>query len=279
MITLSSRWAKPLMKKGNIRFSPDLGLSFSYATSDGNLILFPDGQTIPHSAIKQITEDKRHVYGIRDNQIFKLAISSGGKMYKLTPSDGAPTFEISGIRMHPIKGVTPESMVKRVITKLKVSKRDNVLDICTGLGYMAQESAKHGADVTTIEIDKNVIELSKFNPWSKDFWEFAEKGKIRLIIGDAFKVVDGVGKNYSVIVHDPPRFALAGELYSLEFYKKIFNAGKPGCRLYHYTGSPGERFRKKSVVKGVVERLRTAGWRRVNWFPDIQGVLAVKPRH
>ncbi len=276
MILLSSKWAKPLLHNGNVRFSPDLGLSFATANvSDGKAIL-PDGQVLNLKDIRKIVRDNRHVYCIRDNQIFKLVISAGKNTYKLTPSDGAPTFEINGVRMHPIKDTTPDKMVKKVMNAVRVKSRDTVLDICTGLGYTAQEAARRCAYVTTIEKDENVLELSRLNPWSKEFWKFVKSKKIKILIGDAFDVVKELKGKYNVIIHDPPRFSLAGELYSLEFYENLWRLGRRGARLYHYTGSPGERFRKKSVVKGVMERLRTAGWKRVRWVPSIQGVLAVK---
>ena len=43
------------------------------------------------------------------------------------------------------------------------------------------------------------------------------------------------------ILHDPPRFGIAGELYSQGFYyEQLARILKRRGRLFHYTGSPNQ---------------------------------------
>ncbi len=73
----------------------------------------------------------------------------------------------------------------------------------------------------------------------------------------------------------PPRFALAGELYSLTFYRELFRVLRRGGVLFHYVGAPGSKYRGKDLQKGVMERLKEAGFEemRVN---EALGVRAWK---
>ncbi len=280
MILLTAWEARKLLSgRGIVRFSPDLGISWDTANVNDK-VEFSTGETLDLDTLKRISRDETTIYFIRDNQVFKAAIVDSGKVYKLVPvKNGAPTHEINGIRMHRVKDTTPDRSVKRIFNFIPISKWDKVLDICTGLGYTAQEAARRGAEVTTIELDENVLELSRINPWSRDFWKFVDLRRIRIILGDAYQVIGDLPDNeFTRIIHDPPRFALAGELYSLDFYRQLYRVSKPDAILFHYTGNPGEKFRRKSVTKGVIERLREAGWIDVKRVLEIQGVIARKPR-
>ena len=280
MIWLTSWTAKHLLTgRGKVKFSPDLGISTDTATVNEDSVTFSDGTVISKQSLVKISKDNSHVYFIKGGEIFKSVIVENGKVYKLTPvKNGAPTHEINGIRMHRMKDTTPDKAVKSIFKYFHVGPGDYILDICTGLGYTAQEAARRGARVLTIEIDENVVELSKVNPWSRDFWKYKDEGKIELIIGDAKDVIREIPpEKFTGIIHDPPRFAMAGELYSLEFYRELYRVAKKGARLFHYTGNPGERFRRKSVSKGVIERLRKAGWTNLKRVEEIQGVLGIKP--
>jgi len=150
---------------------------------------------------------------------------------------------------------------------------DKVLDVCTGLGYSAIAAAEKGARVTTIEADENVLELAKQNSSSKKLFE---NKSIKIIVGDALeKITEFDDGEFNEILHDPPRFSFAGELYSLAFYRELFRVLKRGGKLYHYTGTPGEK-RGKGIRQGVARRLAEAGFKKIAWNEESLGFTAVK---
>ncbi len=199
------------------------------------------------------------------------------KYYKLEPIENtAPTIEIDGIRMHRTKHMTPlEDARKKVETIAAISDED-VLDICTGLGYTAIASYRKDSRVTTIEKDHNVIEIAKYNPYSSDLFEGIEQGEIKLIIEDASSTVKSLkNESFDAILHDPPRFSHAGELYSGEFYIDLFRILRKKGRLLHYVGKPGSKYRGKDFAKGVQNRLTEVGFKTERVL-DGESILAYK---
>jgi len=181
----------------------------------------------------------------------------------------APTVEIDGIHMHNIVGTDPLSDARRKVELVGVRRGSRVLDVCTGLGYTASQSLLRGASVLTIEKDENVLWIAEHNPFS------ALLEKAELILGDAFEVLDRLeGEGFDYVIHDPPTLALAGELYSLEFYLKLYRVMRKGSRLFHYTGAPGKH-RGLSIAKGVAQRLRRAGF-TVERIIEGYGIIAVR---
>jgi len=190
------------------------------------------------------------------------------------PSGGAPTIEISGIRMHRTKDVTPWPDTESKLAAVR-PLIGSVLDCTTGLGYTAILAGRTASHVTTIERDPNVLAIARENPWSAEL--FANR-RIEQRIGDAFEVVPTLpGAHFDRVVHDPPTLALAGELYSLEFYRELFRVTRPGGRLFHYTGAPGSRNRGRDLPASVGQRLREAGFASVRPRPEALGVVASKP--
>jgi predicted methyltransferase len=179
------------------------------------------------------------------------------KFYKLISTKTWATLEISGIHMHRIKEVDPKTDTELKIKSLgKIYGK--VLDICTGLGYTAILAAKKKSveKVVTIEKDENVINIARQNEFSKELFE---NQKIELIIGDAFEVVNNFNNgSFNFIIHDPPRFSLAPELYSQDFYNQLFRVLKKGGKMFHYTGEPGKLY-GKNFIQGIAKRLLLAG--------------------
>lgn len=62
------------------------------------------------------------------------------------------------------------------------------------------------------------------------------------------------------VLHDPPRFGIAGELYSQAFYDQLARVLKPRDRLFHYTGTPNKLTSGRDVPNEVATRLRRAGF-------------------
>ncbi len=199
------------------------------------------------------------------------------RYYKLEPIENtAPTIEIDGIRMHRTKHITPLEDARRKIFAVNVAANEKVLDICTGLGYTAIESFRMKAFVTTIEKDPNVIEIARYNPYSSDLFAGIENKKIDLIVEDACVAVKQMAnETFDVILHDPPRFALAGELYSQEIYVDLFRILKEEGRMLHYVGKPGSKYRGKDFISGIQRRLNEVGF-KTKRTDDNESVLAYK---
>jgi predicted methyltransferase len=75
------------------------------------------------------------------------------------------------------------------------------------------------------------------------------------------------------ILHDPPRFGIAGELYSQALYDQLARVLRRGGRLFHYTGAPNRLTSGRDVPGEVAKRLRAAGFSTES---SGDGVLAVK---
>ena len=63
------------------------------------------------------------------------------------------------------------------------------------------------------------------------------------------------------MLHDPPRFGIAGELYSQKFYDQLARVLRPRGRLFHYTGSPNKLTSGRDVPREVSGRLQRAGFK------------------
>jgi uncharacterized protein len=190
------------------------------------------------------------------------------------PSTDAPTIEISGIRMHRTRDVTPWPDTESKLAALR-PVIGSVLDCTTGLGYTAILAGRTATRVTTIERDPNVLAIARENPWSAELFA---NGRIEQRLGDAFEIVPTLpSANFDRVVHDPPTLALAGELYSLGFYRELFRVTRVGGRLFHYTGAPGSRNRGRDPPASVAQRLREAGFASVRPRSEALGVVAVRP--
>ncbi len=183
------------------------------------------------------------------------------------------TIEIDGIRMHQTKKKTPLQDAKDKVNLIKLKKNYIVLDICTGLGYTAIESAKKSKFVISIENDINVIEMAKQNPNSSLLFSMEN---IQIILGNAEEIVKIFPSSYfDAIFHDPPRFSRAGELYSFKFYTELYRVLKKGKYLFHYTGKPGEK-KGRNLPKGIKKRLKEAGFLSIKWIESCLGFLCRK---
>jgi len=263
-----------LLSKGTVRLNLDLRKTNRTweIKLEGDEFIFPDGTRVERDVVRRIARDEESVYFIRKG-VYKAAIA-GKHYYKLVPTI-PPTIEINGIRMHRTRGVNPLQDTRNKVNTVNPKEGETVLDTCMGLGYTAIESAKRGAYVITIEKDPSVIELAKINPWSRELFM---GGKIQVVQGDAFGVVRKFNdETFDVIIHDPPRFSLAGQLYSEEFYRELFRVLKPEGRLFHYVGNPGKKYRRKDLQRGVMERLRRVGFVGVKRIEEALGVVARKP--
>jgi len=92
--------------------------------------------------------------------------------------------------------------------------------------------------------------------------------------GDIAKHITAMpSASVDAILHDPPRFGIAGELYSQIFYDHLARVLKRKGRLFHYTGTPNRLTSGRDVPNEVAKRLRKAGF-AVQTNGD--GILAVR---
>jgi predicted methyltransferase len=125
----------------------------------------------------------------------------------------------------------------------------------------------------TIELDPGAQEMVRQNPWSQ---ELLQNPRITQLLGDAFEVVPTLeSERFSRIIHDPPTFSLAGDLYSGAFYRELYRLLKRGGRLFHYIGDPDSKA-SGGVTRGVLRRLQESGFSRVVRRPEAYGVVAYK---
>lgn len=227
---------------------------------------------VPWPVIEEIAKSDTACFAIEDGEARKIQTFSEetGRVYTLYPTAGAPTMLVSGVPMHRIKGIDPlEDTRRKLQTIAPIAGR--VLDTATGLGYTAIGAARSASSVLTVELDPAAQSMAKANPWSRELFE---EERIERRFGDSFEVVRELADaSFERIVHDPPTFSLAGELYSLEFYRQLQRVTAAGGRLFHYIGDP-ESHSGARVTRGVLRRLAEAGFRDLRRRPEAFGVSA-----
>ncbi len=163
---------------------------------------------------------ERTIYHWTGSEFAPVARYSGA-LIKLVPTDwGAPTFEIDGIKMLPTAKVSPYADAQRKVGLIQ-PRGKRILDTCAGLGYFAAWCLAGGAtQVISFEKNPSVIWLRSLNPWSP-----ASDGRLVLSEGDVSTQIPTLpSASFDAILHDPPRFGIAGELYSQAFYEQLARA-------------------------------------------------------
>lgn len=254
--------------------SLDLNLTQSSVLLHGQGVQLPDGQLLAWAVIEDIAGNENSCFLIREDTATKIQSFSEDtqRYYSLYPTSLAPTMLLSGLPMHRIKDIDPHHDTLLKIKAASLS-RGKTLDTCTGLGYTAIEAAKDADEVITIELDPAAQQVARLNPWSQELFI---NPRIKQIIGDGVEEVaqfdDAI---FSRIIHDPPMFSLGGDLYSGAFYAELYRILKAGGKVFHYIGdltsSSGGR-----VLRGVIERMKRAGFRTVTPRPEAFGLIALK---
>jgi predicted methyltransferase len=191
-------------------------------------------------------------------------------LIKLVPTQwGPPTFEIDGIKMLPTAQVSPYADAQRKVDLIE-PRGKVILDTCGGLGYFAAWCALGKASrVISYEKNADVIWLRSLNPWSPEACD-----ELTLTLGDITQEIISIpDDSVDAILHDPPRFGIAGELYSQTFYDHLSRVIKRKGQLFHYTGTPNKLTSGRDVTGEVAKRLQRAGF---GTKADGDGVLAVK---
>jgi len=205
-----------------------------------------------------------------DGEAFQPVARFATSLIKLVPTQwGPPTFEIDGIKMLPTAQVSPYADAERKVALIQ-PRGKVILDTCGGLGYFAAWCLLGQAtQVLSYEKNADVIWLRSLNPWSPGIGS-----GLTLTQGDiAERIAMLPDRSVDAILHDPPRFGIAGELYSQVFYDHLARVLKRKGRLFHYTGAPNKLSSGRDVPNEVAKRLRHAGFvAELNG----DGVLAVK---
>lgn len=207
-----------------------------------------------------------------------------GHFYKIVKTSGWSTIQIDGIQMHRTKRFPPEVDARKKVESLSPLFGDLVLDICTGLGYTSIFLIKRNCRVCSIEKDENVLKIAKKNFFSNELFgnlteSFPpENGKVKVFLGNAVEVIKTFPDNYfDGILHDPPRYNVAEELYSKSFYEQLYRVLKPNHRLLHYVGNPHTTHRKfKNIIPNIIKRLRETGFKDITPIADIECFLVLK---
>lgn len=251
---------------GETVVSLDLGRSHSIVS------LVADGWVHQGQYYPLLTMCKDRTIYHWDGSGFAPAARFGGSLIKLVPTEwGAPTFEIDGIKMLPTAQVSPYADAERKVGLIQPQGKV-VLDTCGGLGYFAAWCL-HGQALRVVSYEKNpdVIWLRRLNPWSPDH---EADNALTLTQGDiAEQLPTLANQSVDAALHDPPRFGIAGELYSQVFYNHLARVLKPRGRMFHYTGAPNRLTSGRDVRNEVATRLQKAGFAtELNG----DGVVAVK---
>ena len=204
------------------------------------------------------------------NESFQPVSRYSTSLIKLVPTQwGPPTFEIDGIKMLPTQRVSPYADAERKVGLIQ-PRGKVILDTCGGLGYFAAWCLQ-GQSRLVLSYEKNtdVVWLRSINPWSPTTGD-----GLTLAHGDIVEQIDRLpDQSVDAILHDPPRFGIAGELYSQDFYRQLARVLKRRGKLFHYTGTPNKRTSGRDVPNEVATRLRRAAF-TAELSGD--GVLAVR---
>jgi uncharacterized protein len=205
-----------------------------------------------------------------DGEAFAPVSRFTNSLIKLVPTEwGTPTFEIDGIKMLVTAKISPWVDAERKVGLIQ-PRGKVILDTCGGLGYFAAWCLQgQAARVLSYEKNPDVIWLRSLNPWSPQV-----DARLTLTQGDiAGQIATLPGESIDAILHDPPRFGIAGELYSQVFYDQLARVIRRKGRLFHYTGTPNILTSGRDVPNEVAKRLRKAGFAGEM---NADGVLAVK---
>ncbi|MDD5340748.1 MAG: SAM-dependent methyltransferase [Candidatus ainarchaeum sp.] len=225
--------------------------------------------------------DGNFMYAEKDGETVRLDLFDR-HYYKLKPYNGVPVLEVDGLRMQLVRDFkTPLDYANGIVKRLRMHARPGsrgatVLDTCMGLGYTAIAAAKNPEvkRVITCEVSPAVVTLAKWNPFSDALWE--KDSRITVLEGSIAELIRQFDdRAFSFVIHDPPRFSHAPELYSLEFYKELHRVCEKGARIFHYVGSVGKG-KGRHIDREVSERLAAAGFLSPSYSACLQGIFASK---
>lgn len=255
-----------------IDISVDLNLSRGTFALGGDALILDAENRLSRTELRRIAGKEGRIFLLEGGELAVLEVRDDG-YFKLVPTEQAPLLEISGVKMHISKGINPFESAGQMAAQV-VKKGDRVLDTCSGLGYAAAAALRLGArEVVSVERSATVMALRQKNPWSQGIFAVG----INLVHADVGAYIrELAAESFDAVIHDPPRFSLAGELYGEGFYREIYRVLKRRGALFHYTGNPHVVKRGSSFVDQAARRLRAAGFTKVVKVAELMGVTAYK---
>jgi uncharacterized protein len=254
--------------------SPDLGITTVTVVLAETGITFSQGERLSWEQVEKIKRSDTTCFRVEANTLYPIQYFSEAtnRMCSLLPTQRTPTMLIAGFTMHRIVAIDPmQDTLKKIAALKPITGR--VLDTATGLGYTAIEAARTATEVVTIELDPGAQKIAHQNPWSRELFS---NPKIKQLMGDSYEMVQTFeDESFTSIIHDPPVFKLAGDLYSGIFYQELYRILKRGGRLFHYIGDLNSKS-SGTVTRGALKRLQEAGFKRVVKRPEAFGVVAYK---
>jgi len=270
----AARQVLAAMERGaeRVEVSVDLNLSRATFALCGDELLLDGESRLGREELRQIAARENRIFTLEGGELELLEARDGGYC-KLVPTDQAPLLEISGVKMHISKGVNPFASAGEMAAQV-VKRGDRVLDTCSGLGYAASAALRLGArEVVSVEKSATVMALRQKNPWSQGLF-VPQVERVHADIGD---YIGGLAaESFDAVIHDPPRFSLAGELYGERFYRELYRVLRRRGALFHYTGNPHRVQRGSSFVDQAAQRLKKAGFGKVVKVAALMGVTAYK---
>jgi uncharacterized protein len=216
-----------------------------------------DGWTLGAQRFAYLQRCKDHTIYHWTGSEFEPVSRFTTSLFKLVPTEwGPPTFEIDGIKMLPTARVSPYADAERKVALIQ-PRGKRILDTCGGLGYFAAWCLQgEAAHVSSYEKNADVLWLRSLNPWSP-----SAVPRLTLAHADVVSEIAALpSDSFDAALHDPPRFGIAGELYSGDFYGELARVLKRGAPLFHYTGAPNRFTSGRDLASEVSERLRKKGF-------------------
>lgn len=269
MIITKKEWDFILKQQAGTCFKvkADFGLKEISACVAGETVTLENANVI---SIKEKIKEN-FCYLVTDNKIEPIAYFSDetNRFYKLTPTSDWPTISIGSVPMHKLS-----SPKKDTENKIKLIKPFGfMLDTCMGLGYSAILSSKSAINVITFEKDENVYAIARLNPFSEALFSSQNIEIRRQDVASGIKAFSE--DRFDCIIHDPPTFKLAPELFTEGFYEELLRVLKKNGRLFHYTPlykiSQGYDFPSK-----IEKKLKKSGFKILEFKPEEGGIVCKK---
>ena len=258
-------------KEGSIEVSLDLGKTRTQIIKKKEEVIIQN-QEVSLEQLKKVKE--KACYMLENNALQKIAFFSkeSNLYYKLVPTSDWPTITLSSTPMHRTIHISPKGDTQTKIHEIS-PVRGNVLDTCCGLGYTAIFAAKNAERVHTFEQDPYVIHVAGLNPYSEEL--FSSK-KITL---HQKSVLDEINEFpdqfFDRIIHDPPTFKYAPELYTKEFHAQLYRILKRSGILYHYCPCP-QKTKGNLFYPRMIKQLNELGFHHGEYHERSSGIRAVK---